>query len=305
MEYCAGGSLASIMEQVGSSLTVGQVQTFGMHIVYGLGYLHDLGIIHSDIKPDNMLLTPEGQVKIADFGVAKLSKSLYSNMPLWGTPAYMALEVFAGEVTLKSDIFSLGMTLLHCLMGQPPWSHMNSSGLRQFVCQRVLCDAEHPVPSWLPEDLHDLITICISNVAEQRPSICEIVSHTFFQSEPSDPALRTSEPTRSRDQSRKDESKDALLSQDIPSITTALGTFNIQIFDVLDDLSPNQSVNSRHCRTDRISSPTLQNSRASEIFRVGTIQSNHQGTEYSGASSDITLNQYQDLESKLAVTAPF
>ena len=95
-----------------------------LQMLEGLGYAHGQGIIHRDIKPANILLTPSGQVKIADFGIARLGDSNATQSgAMLGTPSYMAPEqVTDDSVDRRADLFAVGAIIYEMLTGRPPFA---------------------------------------------------------------------------------------------------------------------------------------------------------------------------------------
>ncbi|MCT2581605.1 protein kinase [Actinophytocola sp. S1-96] len=119
MEYLPSESLAN---RVG--LRPRQLAAIGAQLASALAAAHEAGIVHRDVKPDNVLITPDGTAKITDFGVsrAKGDTSVTATGILAGTPAYLAPEVARGaEADSRSDVFSLGATLYAMLEGEPPF----------------------------------------------------------------------------------------------------------------------------------------------------------------------------------------
>jgi serine/threonine protein kinase/tetratricopeptide (TPR) repeat protein len=122
MEYCEGKTLKQIIEK--ETLSVRKVLDIGIQICEGLVVAHEKGIVHRDIKSDNIMVTPRGQVKIMDFGLAKLKGAtrLTQTRSTLGTAAYMSPEQAQGEeVDQRSDIFSFGVVLYELLTGQLPF----------------------------------------------------------------------------------------------------------------------------------------------------------------------------------------
>ena len=122
MEYCEGKTLKRIIEK--ETLSVRKVLDIGIQICEGLTIAHEKGIVHRDIKSDNIMLTPRGQVKIMDFGLAKLkgATKLTKTRSTLGTAAYMSPEQAQGEeVDQRSDIFSFGVVLYELLTGKLPF----------------------------------------------------------------------------------------------------------------------------------------------------------------------------------------
>jgi len=122
MEYCEGKTLKQIIEK--ETLSVRKVLDIGIQICEGLTIAHEKGIVHRDIKSENIMLTPRGQVKIMDFGLAKLkgATKLTKTRSTLGTAAYMSPEQAQGEeVDQRSDIFSFGVVLYELLTGKLPF----------------------------------------------------------------------------------------------------------------------------------------------------------------------------------------
>jgi serine/threonine protein kinase/Tfp pilus assembly protein PilF len=122
MEYVEGKTLKQIIEK--EALSIKKVLDIGIQICEGLAIAHEKGILHRDIKSDNIMVTPRGQVKIMDFGLAKLkgATKITETGSTLGTAAYMSPEQASGEeVDQRSDIFSFGVVLYELLTGQLPF----------------------------------------------------------------------------------------------------------------------------------------------------------------------------------------
>jgi len=115
-----------LKEAPGGRLEEREVRAISAQLLRALSYAHRRGIIHSDIKPSNILTTEEGKVKVADFGIARIVESEESaGEPgeIIGSARYMSPEQLRGEETTpRSDVYSVGILLYHCLTGRPPFS---------------------------------------------------------------------------------------------------------------------------------------------------------------------------------------
>jgi serine/threonine protein kinase len=123
MEYIEGIDLKSVIERRGR-LSPEETLAFVVRISAALAYAHSAGIIHRDIKPSNILLTREGQVKVVDFGIARMEEGeeLTRTGAFVGTPAYMSPEQILGErLDGRADIFSLGVVMYEALAGEKPF----------------------------------------------------------------------------------------------------------------------------------------------------------------------------------------
>jgi len=124
MEFVDGRPLSSILKTAGS-LSAERTADIGAHVAAALGYAHKHGVIHRDVKPGNVLITDEGQVKVTDFGIARAintEESLTQTGAVMGTATYFSPEQAEGiGVDSRSDIYSLGVVLFEMVTGRPPF----------------------------------------------------------------------------------------------------------------------------------------------------------------------------------------
>uniref|UniRef100_A0A8C6MJQ0 non-specific serine/threonine protein kinase n=1 Tax=Nothobranchius furzeri TaxID=105023 RepID=A0A8C6MJQ0_NOTFU len=132
IEFCAGGAVDAIMLELERPLTEPQIRVVCRQTLEALIYLHENKVIHRDLKAGNILLSLDGDVKLADFGVsAKNTNSLQRRHSFIGTPYWMAPEVVMCETSkdrpydYKADIWSLGVTLIELAQIEPPNHEMN------------------------------------------------------------------------------------------------------------------------------------------------------------------------------------
>ncbi|GAB3259773.1 serine/threonine-protein kinase [Nocardioides dilutus] len=123
MEHVEGTNLADIVRSNGA-LTPDAIAPILAQVADALAAAHTAGIVHRDVKPSNILVTPDGNVKLTDFGIARTEAdaALTQTGLVTGSPAYLAPEVASGQLaTEASDVWSLGATLCHALTGKPPY----------------------------------------------------------------------------------------------------------------------------------------------------------------------------------------
>lgn len=128
MEYVEGESLAALVRRDGA-LPIDRAADLIRQAAEALAAAHAAGIVHRDVKPSNMMVTGNDQVKIADFGIARANAdaTLTQTGLVTGSPAYLAPEVATGKpASDRSDVWSLGATLFHALDGRPPYDVGNN-----------------------------------------------------------------------------------------------------------------------------------------------------------------------------------
>lgn len=146
MEYVQGKPLDEFIQQVSGPLSEKNLIHIFSQILDGFEYAHKQGIVHRDIKPSNLLITQEGEVKILDFGIAKIldgtRKNLTQDGTRMGTVLYMSPEQVRGiAVDIRSDIYSLGVTLFQAATGKCPYDENNAT---EYAIYQQIVNVELP-----------------------------------------------------------------------------------------------------------------------------------------------------------------
>lgn len=150
MEYVEGRDLKSVIQGEGP-LPAARAVNIAAQICAGVGAAHRLGVVHCDVKPQNVILTPEGQAKVTDFGIARAFSAAapvgYTES-VWGTPHYFSPEQAEGsQPTPASDVYSIGIILFEMLTGRLPFEGDN----QQQLALAHLRDAPPPVTQFNPQ----------------------------------------------------------------------------------------------------------------------------------------------------------
>ena len=167
-EYIDGEPLLARLRRT-RPLPLGEAMSIAADILRGLAYAHSKGIIHRDIKPANILLTAEGQAKVADFGVARpLHSSLTATRSLVGTPNYMSPEqVKTTPVSPRSDLFSAGTVMYEMLTGVKPFAAPELSGILYNVVNHVPAPVNEVNPA-VPAAVSQVVAKLLAKRPEDR-----------------------------------------------------------------------------------------------------------------------------------------
>ncbi len=181
MDLCEAGSVSDLQQICETNMSEAQVKVIACSILLGLKHLHANRMIHRDLKAGNVLLTNQGQAKLADFGVsAQLSTVCSKAATAIGTPFWMAPEVIKeGAYDTKADIWSLGITIVEMTEGEPPFSNIHPMRALFVIPQK-------PPPTFKnPERfsvlLNDFLAKCLVKNPRERPSAEELLEHPFLE----------------------------------------------------------------------------------------------------------------------------
>ncbi len=148
MEYVEGKELKQIFTEQPGPWPVSKSVGLMMQLLEALKHAHSNGVIHRDIKPGNIIVRPNGDIKVTDFGIARIESSELTQMgTLLGTPSYMAPEMInEKQVDARSDLFSAGVVFYQCLTGGKPFD-----GAAHQVMNKILTTAHRPPSAIVPD----------------------------------------------------------------------------------------------------------------------------------------------------------
>ncbi len=178
MEYVEGKTLEGVL--AAGPLPLPRVALWAGDLAAALGLAHRANIIHGDVKPANILVTPEGQVKLGDFGVARFSTQISGGGSIMGTPAYLSPEQILGNShDTRSDLFSLGIILYQMSCGVRPF---DGSSVGAVCAQIISCDPpppSHHNPS-LPVAFDRVVMRCLAKDPTARYPNAEALASSLY-----------------------------------------------------------------------------------------------------------------------------
>lgn len=195
MEYCSGGSLASLLEH-GRIEDETVIQVYALQLLEGLGYLHKANVVHRDIKPENILLDHNGVIKFVDFGAAKViakqGKTIVAEGPsgrgqkgsMQGTPMYMSPEVIKGHRPHNArlgaeDIWSLGCVVSEMATGARPWANMDNEWAIMYNIAQGHAP-QRPTREQMSAAGLDFLKRCFVEDPAKRASAAELLQHEWM-----------------------------------------------------------------------------------------------------------------------------
>ncbi|QPK94642.1 Stk1 family PASTA domain-containing Ser/Thr kinase [Actinomyces sp. zg-332] len=211
MELVEGPNLRTQLKREGS-FNIKRSLTIILEILQALYAAHQTGLIHRDVKPENVLITPYGQVKVADFGLARAvsETTAATTNSVLGTVSYMAPEIITtGSADLRTDIYATGVMLYELIAGHPP---LAGSTPIQIAYKHVhegipnICDELE----WVPESVANLIAKFTNRDSQQRPADAMVAAQMvqeLLDTIPSDLLLKRAdvEPSITEDEDQADE----------------------------------------------------------------------------------------------------
>jgi eukaryotic-like serine/threonine-protein kinase len=168
MEHVPGSDLKTLLRQRGR-FSVEEAIPLIVQACAGIGYAHRAGLVHCDVKPHNMLVTPDKRLKVTDFGIARALATIHPEERsdvVWGSPQYFSPEQAAGEPpSPASDVYALGIVLYEILTGSLPFNASSPEELSRMH----LDERPHAIREYLP-DIPDALEQIIDKVLSKEPA---------------------------------------------------------------------------------------------------------------------------------------
>lgn len=178
MELCSGGRLIDQMTKEGRYSEQRAANIF-KELMTVIKYCHDMGVVHRDVKPENILLTASGKIKLADFGLAVRITNGQSLAGLAGSPAYVAPEVLTGSYSEKVDVWSAGILLHALLVGVLPFQGDSLEDVFEAI-KNVELNFHTGVWESVSKPARDLLERILTRNVDSRITAEEVLSHPWI-----------------------------------------------------------------------------------------------------------------------------
>jgi eukaryotic-like serine/threonine-protein kinase len=155
MEFVPGETLEAIIAREGA-LDVALALDYTCQICNAVDHAHRQNVLHRDLRPSNMLVTENGQLKVADFGTSRFLEIAARGSTVIGSPPYMAPEQFRGEAVFASDIYSLGVTMYQMLTGELPYDTPSPADLDRLRRGELISPPRMKNPK-IPKAINDVV----------------------------------------------------------------------------------------------------------------------------------------------------
>eukprot|EP00933_Yihiella_yeosuensis_P054236 TRINITY_DN52620_c0_g1_i1.p1 TRINITY_DN52620_c0_g1~~TRINITY_DN52620_c0_g1_i1.p1 ORF type:complete len:304 (-),score=57.88 TRINITY_DN52620_c0_g1_i1:134-1003(-) len=200
LEFMPSGSIKGVLQKFGP-YGLRLVRKYTRQILEGLEFLHSEKIVHRDVKGANILIDAQGDAKLADFGACRELEALQSTgtqgmRSIHGSVFWMAPEVMKYKAGRRSDIWSLGCTVIEMITAEAPWPNLRDEKMTVTNMLRAIVEGEEtpPLPEKIPSDCRSFLERTLVRDHMKRPYAKQLLTHRFVAQDPDATAPAASSP---------------------------------------------------------------------------------------------------------------